>query len=75
MTDKRSHLFVALADDYRDDDAEPIVNAILQIRGVAGVQRGAPVDSADYIARSRFRNNLASQVIDLIIGGNTKGQP
>lgn len=52
MTDRIQGLTVALDRDYRDDDVEAIVNAILMIRGVKSVKKSV-VDMGDYTARVR----------------------
>jgi len=52
MTDRIQGLTVALDRDYRDDDVEAIVNAILMIRGVKSVKKSV-VGMGDYTARVR----------------------
>lgn len=55
MTDRHAGYLVTLDHDLREDDAEPVLAAIRQLRGVAGV---APVvaDMATQLAMMRARN-------------------
>lgn len=75
MTDQIAHLTVALVRDIRDDDVQGVVDAIRQLRLVAEVKLGDPVDIADFIARSRFRNELANKLVNLIISGEPGKAP
>ena len=62
MTDRIRTLTVLLDSDYRDDDAEPIVNAISMISGVADVHLGDPVDAKDWSARISVARDLRTRI-------------
>lgn len=61
MTDRFCALHVALSENIRDDDAEAIINAIRQIRGVAAVS-GVVADPSLWTAEVRVRNELAEKL-------------
>lgn len=64
MTDRHAGYIVILQDNIRADDAEPIINAIWQIKGVLDVQpviNGAEIQ----IAESRARMEIAERLLDL----------
>ena len=56
MTTRYIGYVVAIEEDIREDDAEPILNAIKQIRGVISV-RGlvdeSPLVASDFVHRQR----------------------
>lgn len=61
MTDRINALIVVLEDSIRVDDAEPLMAAIRQLRGVAAV--GVNVaDHDSYIAYSLARAKLVEQL-------------
>ena len=62
MTDRIKGLTVALDRDYRDDDVQAIVDAIMMIKGVKGVTT-SKVEMDDYTARVRVVTELQSQVL------------
>ena len=62
MTDRIKGLTVALDRDYRDDDVQAIVDAIMMIKGVKGVTM-SKVEMDDYTARVRVVTELQSQVL------------
>jgi hypothetical protein len=61
MTDRFSGLLVILDHDIRDDDAQPIVDAIKQMRGVCDV-RGHIGGATVAIAEERARQDLVKQL-------------
>lgn len=61
MTDRYSSLTVVLAHDTRDDDAEPLINAIRHLRGVLSVT-GNVVDPLTHVAEIRVRNELEDKL-------------
>lgn len=65
MTTRFKGLTVAFEDDIRDDDAEAIISAIRQIRGVAGV---VPVEASsdDWMARMRVKEEIRKEVLALL---------
>lgn len=66
MTDRVNGLFVTLSNDVREDDIKPLVDAICQMRGVAGV--GARVvDFSDTIAQTRVRRELTDALFNVLL--------
>ena len=59
MTDRIKGLTVALDRDYRDDDVQAIVDAILMVKGVAAVEKSV-VDNDEFIV---YRNSQV-KIID-----------
>lgn len=66
MTDRIAYLTVVLERDNRDDDVEALAEAIRHMRGVASVENGKPVDSADYVARSRADVAWRERILSLL---------
>lgn len=61
MTDRVSFLVVALEQDIRDDDCQPLIEAIKQLRGVIGVEpkmAGYETWAAELRARNEFKKKL-----------------
>lgn len=68
MTDRYNALTVILESDMRDDDAESLLAAIRQLRGVASVQPHV----ADYVAamaEERARRELGQKILHVIYPG------
>ena len=65
MTDRIHALTVALSTDVREDDVQPLIDAVKQLRGVAGVT-AAVVDVTDYSARMRADMDWRNKLIDLL---------
>lgn len=65
MTDRLNGVFVVFEKDIRTDDAESIIAAIGQIRGVLSVQ-GNVVDAVDYVAYERARAWWREAVVNLL---------
>jgi len=61
MTDRLKGFVVTLDNDYRTDDAEPIVNALKQIKGVLSV-RPLVTDLNDHLARELVRQQLIQKL-------------
>ncbi len=53
MTDRLNALIVILEHDIREDDAEPIINAIQQLRGVLQVEPHVADSIGDAAAEAR----------------------
>lgn len=62
MTDRYNAFTVILENDIRDDDAQPIINAIKQIRGVLDVQPAQSDVIAVSVASSRVRVRLWDKI-------------
>ena len=58
MTDRIRTLTVQLDKDYRDDDAQSILDAIKMIKGVTNVELGDPIDMKDHINRNIVRSEI-----------------
>ena len=65
MTDRYNGLFVILDHDIREDDAEPIISAIKQIRGVSDV-RGHVAEVDVMIAEDRARRGLVKKLWEVL---------
>ena len=68
MTDRYNSLTVVLEHDIRDDDAQPLIDAIKQLKGVIEVS-GNVTDMKDYSARTRLRIEYTNALIDLLQKG------
>ena len=65
MTDRLKGLVVAFDADIRDYDAQPIINAILMIKGVYKVTTEL-ADASDFINRSMIRMDMDKRLIDAL---------
>jgi len=65
MSDRIRTLTVVLDKDYRDDDCEHIINAILMVKGVISVDPHIN-NLQDYVARSTSTHDLGMKIIDVI---------
>ncbi len=65
MTDRLNSLTVVLDHDYRDDDAESLILAIMQFRGVLSV-KGNVADIVSHTAEMRVKTELRSALFKLL---------
>jgi len=65
MTDRFNILTVVLDHDIRNDDAEPILTAIKQLRGVLTVA-GNVADPIAFMAEERARMMLIEKLVTII---------
>jgi len=65
MTYRFNALTVALSKDIRDDDAEKIIEAIKQLKGVEGVT-GNIVDPDSYVAEMRVKNAVSEKLYEAL---------
>lgn len=65
MTDRLNALTVVLDRDIRVDDAEPLIAAIRQLRGVLSVELHVS-DLEDSIAQTRVRRELGEKLIAIV---------
>jgi hypothetical protein len=65
MTDRTSQLVVVLEEDLRVDDAESILAAIRQLRGVASAEANV-IGTPDYVANVRAKLELAAKVREFL---------
>jgi len=63
MTDRIKGLTVTLDHDYRDDDVDAIVNAIMMVKGVTGVEKHV-VQLDDYFARERVVCRIREKILE-----------
>ena len=61
MTDRFHSLTVALEVNIRDDDCQPLIDAIKQMRGVVDVS-GNVADSTSWMAEARVKSDLAKKL-------------
>ena len=61
MADRLKGVWVAFEQDIREDDAEPIINAIKALRGVVDV-RGVIADPTNHFARLRIRTEFGKEL-------------
>jgi hypothetical protein len=65
MTDRLNALVVALDADIREDDAQVLISAIKQMRGVLNVEgHVATIDS--WVAQERARQELTGKLWDVL---------
>lgn len=64
MTDRVRYLTVMLDDDYRDDDARTLAEAISMLKGVEKVTLGDPVSVSDYINRQTVGIKMYETVVE-----------
>lgn len=65
MTDRFHSLTVVLEQDTRDDDAEPILQAIRMIKGVLSVS-GTVADIESHMAEDRARQDITVRVFEAL---------
>lgn len=65
MTDRINGFWVALERDTRIDDAEPLLAAVRQLRGVIGVDPHV-VTPEDYFARTRVHCEISKALWDAL---------
>lgn len=68
MTDRYNALTVVLEKDIREDDAEVLVSAIKQLRGVLSVE-GNVSTAESHIAHERVRQELAKKLWEVLYPG------
>lgn len=61
MSDRFNALTVVLDRDIRDDDAEPLINAIRMLKGVQSVEPRV-ADVSDHIAYGRVRREIEDRL-------------
>lgn len=65
MTDRLNALTVVLEQDLRVDDAESLITAIRQLKGVASVEPRI-VDAGDYIAQTLAKFHLRKKLLEVL---------
>jgi len=70
MTDRYNTLTVVLENDMRDEDVEPLIAAIEQLRGVISVS-GNIASPGLYAAQERAKYELRNQIIEVLTSSRT----
>lgn len=65
MTDRYNTLTVVLEHDIREDDAEVLLSAIRQLRGVLSVT-GNVADTTAHMAEERARHKLGQELLAVV---------
>jgi hypothetical protein len=65
MTDRYNRITVVLDRDIRDDDAEPLLKAILMLRGVLSVEPHV-VGVESVVAEMRAKSELREKLLDVL---------
>lgn len=65
MTDRLKGCTVTFDRDIREDDVEPLLDAIRMMRGVLSVT-GKVTDLSDYMARERATWELRDKILDVL---------
>lgn len=65
MTDRIHSLVIVLEHDMRDDDVEPLIMAIKQLRGVISVSSEV-ADMASHMAEERAKRELGQKLMAVI---------
>ncbi len=65
MTDRFNTLTIVLGESIREDDAEALISAIKQLRGVLSVA-GNVSDPVEYMAQERVRRELGTKLWEVI---------
>lgn len=72
MTDRFNYLTVALEQDIREDDAQMLISAIRQLRGVLSVE-GNVVSADSWVAVERVRNEFREKLFDVLYPKKAEG--
>ena len=65
MTDRLKGVCVCFDRDIREDDAEVVISAIRQIRGVLSVEVNV-ADSNDWMNRERIRDEMTRKIYEAL---------
>jgi len=65
VSDRIKGLLVALDKDYRDDDCQEIIDAILMIKGVRNVTTKV-VSHDDYLNRTLIKQELRTKLLEIL---------
>lgn len=65
MSDRINYLTVTLAKDTRDDDCEPLINAIRMLKGVLDVTPNV-ASVADHCAVLRAKHEIREQIEKIV---------
>lgn len=65
MTDRYNALTVVLEQDTRDDDAQALIQAIAQLRGVLKVEPNV-ARVADFVGQERARHELGQKLLKVL---------
>lgn len=65
MTNRYDHLVVALDNNTREDDAEALISAIRQLKGVLAVEPHVD-DGSTWTAEQRVRHELVKKLNEIL---------
>lgn len=65
MTDRINAFIVVLERDIRDDDCQPLIDAIMQFKGVISVNANV-VDINSHISIIKAENEIRNKLIDIL---------
>jgi len=65
MTDRIKGFYVSLERDVREDDCEPLIQAVRMLRGVGAVTT-VLVDASDWMNRERATRELETRLWDAL---------
>lgn len=65
MTDRIKGFYVVLDDIMRTDDAEPLIEAVLMLKGVLDVKVSIS-NSDDWMIRSQVKSELRQKLIEIL---------
>jgi hypothetical protein len=71
MTTRYKSLTVVLEMDIRNDDAEPILEAIRMVKGVLSVEGNVTDDLEAHIAYERVRHDLGMKIYGILYPNKT----
>lgn len=66
MTDRYSSLTIVLENDIREDDAEALIAAIKQLRGVLSVHGNVSDSISELVAGERVRSELTKELFEAL---------
>jgi len=66
MTERFSGLVVILEDDIREDDAQPLIRAIAQLRGVMEVRPVTSRPGLEMVLRERLHTRLLERIMQVM---------
>jgi len=64
MSDRSKGCWVSFNADIKDEDADPLLDAIRQLRGVQAVESSV-TDSSDWMAREHVRAEIREKLLAL----------
>lgn len=66
MTDRIHSITVVLAADIREDDAQILIDAMKQFKGVLSAEGNVSDQLCNYVVESRVRNELTQALLQVV---------